>query len=68
MVAIDTLSGVAVAKTTGCTAIYHKIKDIVDTHTEVCVCARACVCVCLLMITLICYCIGYCGEGTQCHY
>ena len=44
MVAIDTLSGVAVAKTTGCTAIYHKIKDIVDTHTEVCVCVRVRVC------------------------
>ena len=37
MVAIDTLSGVAIAKTTGRTAIYHKIKDIVDTHTEVCI-------------------------------
>ena len=37
MVAIDTLSGVAIAKTTGRTAIYHKIKDVVDTHTEVCV-------------------------------
>lgn len=35
MVAIDTLSGVAITKTTGRTAIYHKIKDIVDTHTEV---------------------------------
>jgi len=36
VVAIDTLSGVAIAKTTGCTAIYHRIKDTVDTHTEVC--------------------------------
>ena len=35
MVAIDSLSGVAVAKTTGRTAIYHRIKDVVDTHTEV---------------------------------
>ena len=35
MVAIDTLSGVAVAKSTGRTAIYHKIRDVIDTHTEV---------------------------------
>ncbi|XP_065903533.1 nuclear pore membrane glycoprotein 210-like isoform X3 [Dysidea avara] len=35
VVAIDTLSGVAVAKSTGRTAIYHKIRDVIDTHTEV---------------------------------
>ena len=37
MVAIDTLSGMAIAKTTGRTVIYHRIKDTVDTHTEVCI-------------------------------
>jgi len=35
VVTIDALSGVAVAKSTGQTAVYHKIKDVIDTHTEV---------------------------------